>query len=60
MVHSVADFLVRMTRYVTLYPRDVIWMGTEGKSENMAHGDVCEIEIAGIGVLRNPVMRAGA
>ena len=35
-------------------------MGTEGKSENMAHGDVCEIEIAGIGVLRNPVMRAGA
>lgn len=60
MVHSVADFLVRMSRYVTLYPRDVIWMGTEGRSENMAHGDVCEIEISGIGVLRNPVVRAGA
>ncbi|ANK79976.1 MAG: 2-keto-4-pentenoate hydratase [Rhizobiales bacterium NRL2] len=58
MVHSVADFLVRMTRYVTLYPRDVIWMGTEGKSENMAHGDTCEIEITGIGQLRNPVIRA--
>jgi 2-keto-4-pentenoate hydratase/2-oxohepta-3-ene-1,7-dioic acid hydratase in catechol pathway len=42
-----------MTRYLTLYPGDVIWMGAEGASPNMKAGDVCEIEITNIGVLRN-------
>lgn len=60
MVFGVVDFLVRMTRYVTLYPGDVVWMGTEGATKNMKHGDVCEIEIEGIGTLRNPVVREGA
>jgi 2-keto-4-pentenoate hydratase/2-oxohepta-3-ene-1,7-dioic acid hydratase in catechol pathway len=46
-----------MTKYLTLYPGDVLWMGTEGATENMKHGDVCEIEISGIGTLRNPVVR---
>ena len=57
MVFGVVDFLVAMTRYLTLYPGDVLWMGTEGATENMKHGDVCEIEISGIGTLRNPVVR---
>jgi 2-keto-4-pentenoate hydratase/2-oxohepta-3-ene-1,7-dioic acid hydratase in catechol pathway len=30
-------------------------MGTDGEPENMKDGDVCEIEINDIGVLRNPV-----
>jgi len=58
MLFGVVDFLVRMTRYVTLFPGDVIWMGTEGATENLVHGDVCEIEITGIGTLCNPVVRA--
>ena len=57
MVFGVVDFLVAMTKYLTLYPGDVLWMGTEGATENMKHGDVCEIEISGIGTLRNPVVR---
>ena len=57
MVFGVVDFLVAMTRYLTLYPGDVLWMGTEGATANMKHGDVCEIEISGIGTLRNPVVR---
>ena len=57
MVFGVVDFLVAMTKYLTLYPGDVLWMGTEGATENMKHGDVCEIEITGIGTLRNPVVR---
>jgi 2-keto-4-pentenoate hydratase/2-oxohepta-3-ene-1,7-dioic acid hydratase in catechol pathway len=57
MVFGVVDFLVAMTQYLTLYPGDVLWMGTEGATENMKHGDVCEIEISGIGTLRNPVVR---
>lgn len=58
MVFGVVDFLVAMTKYLTLYPGDMVWMGTEGATKDMTHGDVCEIEIAGIGTLRNPVMRA--
>jgi 2-keto-4-pentenoate hydratase/2-oxohepta-3-ene-1,7-dioic acid hydratase in catechol pathway len=57
MVFGVVDFLVAMTKYLTLYPGDVLWMGTEGATANMKHGDVCEIEISGIGTLRNPVVR---
>jgi 2-keto-4-pentenoate hydratase/2-oxohepta-3-ene-1,7-dioic acid hydratase in catechol pathway len=57
MVFGVVDFLVAMTKYLTLYPGDVLWMGTEGATANMKHGDVCEVEISGIGTLRNPVVR---
>jgi len=60
MVFGVAAFISRMSRYMTLYPGDVIWMGTEGTSENLKHGDTVEIEITGIGVLRNPVVRVNA
>jgi len=57
MIFGVVDFLVAMTRYLTLYPGDMVWMGTEGATADMKHGDVCEIEISGIGTLRNPVVR---
>jgi 2-keto-4-pentenoate hydratase/2-oxohepta-3-ene-1,7-dioic acid hydratase in catechol pathway len=57
MVFGVVDFMVAMTKYLTLYPGDVLWMGTEGATQNMKHGDVCEVEISGIGTLRNPVVR---
>jgi 2-keto-4-pentenoate hydratase/2-oxohepta-3-ene-1,7-dioic acid hydratase in catechol pathway len=57
MIFGVVDFLVAMTTYLTLEPGDMLWMGTEGATENMKHGDVCEIEITGIGTLRNPLVR---
>ena len=59
MIFGVVDFLVEMTKYLTLYPGDMMWMGTEGATADMKHGDVVEIEITGIGTLRNPVVRAG-
>ena len=59
MIFGVVDFLVAMTRYLTLGPGDMVWMGTEGATENMKHGDVCDVEIVGIGTLSNPVIRAG-
>jgi len=58
MLFGVARYISAMTRYLTLYPGDVIWMGTEGASPNMKAGDVCEISISGIGTLRN-TFRAG-
>ncbi|HEV8142997.1 MAG TPA: fumarylacetoacetate hydrolase family protein [Methylomirabilota bacterium] len=52
-----AVFISRMSQYLTLHPGDVLWMGTDGATENMKDGDVVEVEIPGIGVLRNPVVR---
>ena len=57
MLFGVARYLSAMSRYLTLYPGDVVWMGTDGTSPNLQSGDVVEIEITGIGVLRNPFQR---
>jgi len=56
MIFDVEGFIERMTKYVTIHPGDVIWMGTDGVPENMTPGQVCEIEITGIGTLRNPIV----
>jgi 2-keto-4-pentenoate hydratase/2-oxohepta-3-ene-1,7-dioic acid hydratase in catechol pathway len=56
MVFGIARYISTMSQYLTLYPGDVIWMGTDGTSANIKHGDVVEIEITGIGTLRNPVV----
>jgi 2-keto-4-pentenoate hydratase/2-oxohepta-3-ene-1,7-dioic acid hydratase in catechol pathway len=45
-----------VSRWVTLLPGDVIYTGTPASTRAMAAGDVVEVEIEGIGVLRNPVV----
>ena len=54
MLFGIATFIGEMTRYLTLYPGDVIWMGTDGKSPSLKAGDIVEVDISGIGCLRNP------
>jgi 2-keto-4-pentenoate hydratase/2-oxohepta-3-ene-1,7-dioic acid hydratase in catechol pathway len=54
-IFSARQFISRMSQYMTLYPGDVLWMGTDGAPENMKDGDVVDIEIEGIGRLSNPV-----
>ena len=56
MIFDLATYISAMTRYVTLHPGDVIWLGTDGEPQNMKPGDTIEIEITGIGVLRNPIV----
>ena len=46
----------KYSRYNTLSPGDVIWLATDDKPENLKPSDVIEIEITGIGVLRNRVV----
>ncbi|MSQ73200.1 MAG: DUF2437 domain-containing protein [Betaproteobacteria bacterium] len=53
MIFDAATFISAVSRYITLYPGDVMWLGTDGYPQNMAPGDELEIEITGIGVLRN-------
>lgn len=47
-----------VSKYVTLFPGDVIYTGTPGSTKKLSAGDVMEVEIEGIGVLRNPVVQA--
>ncbi len=56
MIFDTATYISEMSKYLTLYPGDVVWMGTEGVTEDMQPGDVVEIEISGIGTLRNTIV----
>jgi 2-keto-4-pentenoate hydratase/2-oxohepta-3-ene-1,7-dioic acid hydratase in catechol pathway len=53
MVFNIPQFIAAMSKYFTLMPGDVIWMGTDGTSPDINAGDVVEIDITGIGTLRN-------
>jgi 2-keto-4-pentenoate hydratase/2-oxohepta-3-ene-1,7-dioic acid hydratase in catechol pathway len=63
MMFPVAEMLVYITQGMTLEPGDIIFTGTpsgvgHARKPNpiwMKNGDVCEIEIEGIGILRNPI-----
>jgi 2-keto-4-pentenoate hydratase/2-oxohepta-3-ene-1,7-dioic acid hydratase in catechol pathway len=62
MMFPVVDTLVYVTQGMTLEPGDIIFTGTPsgvGHARKppawMKNGDVCEVEISGIGVLRNPI-----
>ena len=56
MINGVERYIAEITKYMTLHPGDVIWMGTEGSNADMRAGDICEIELDQIGTLRNPVV----
>jgi 2-keto-4-pentenoate hydratase/2-oxohepta-3-ene-1,7-dioic acid hydratase in catechol pathway len=43
------------SQYVTLEPGDVIYTGTPGTTSALMPGDTVEVEIDGIGILRNKV-----
>ncbi len=44
-----------ISRYVTLEPGDMIFTGTPGSTSAMQPGDVVEIELENVGVLRNTI-----
>ena len=62
MMFPIPETLAYITQGITLEPGDIIFTGTPsgvGHARKppvwMKHGDVCEIDIEGVGVLRNPV-----
>jgi 5-oxopent-3-ene-1,2,5-tricarboxylate decarboxylase / 2-hydroxyhepta-2,4-diene-1,7-dioate isomerase len=52
MHYLVAD----LARTITLEPGDVILSGTPANSRPVEPGDVVEVEVEGLGVLRNPIV----
>lgn len=57
MIFSPGQFISEVSRYCTLRAGDVMWMGTDGAPRNIGDGDTVEIEISGIGTLRNRVVQ---
>jgi 2-keto-4-pentenoate hydratase/2-oxohepta-3-ene-1,7-dioic acid hydratase in catechol pathway len=66
MHHTFADMIAYASRSQTLYPGDVLGSGTAAGGSGLeldrwlAPGDVVELEIDGIGVLRNRIGQKGA
>ena len=59
MVFSPAFLVNYVSRMMTLLPGDLILTGTPAGVGPLAPGDVVEVEIERVGVLRNPVRAAG-
>lgn len=56
MIFSVAHYISRMSRYVTLHPDDVIWFGCDGPTlPALQRGDRVEVVNEAIGVLSKRV-----
>lgn len=56
MLFDIPTYISEISQYATLYPGDIIWMGTDGLPRDLKPGDTVEIEISGIGTLRNRVV----
>lgn len=59
LIFDVEEIVSYVSRYVTLYPGDVIFTGTPGTTQALEPGDVVEVELEGVGVLRNTVVQGG-
>ena len=56
MVFSVPELIAFISRFMTLEPGDLIATGTPAGVGNLAGGDTVEVEIGGVGTLRNKVV----
>src|SRR5581483_4302118 len=55
MIFDPYDYIAEISRYVTMQPGDVLWMGADGSVE-MRVGDIVELSLTSIGTLRNRVV----
>ncbi|MGF2948239.1 fumarylacetoacetate hydrolase family protein [Microbacterium alcoholitolerans] len=58
MIHSVAGIIEYASAVFTLLPGDVIMTGTPAGVGEIVAGDTVEVEVSGIGILRNAVRDA--
>lgn len=58
LLFSFGALIADLSRLVTLEPGDVILTGTPAGSSTVEPGSIVEVELAGVGVLRNPIVEA--
>ncbi len=56
MIFGVSEIVSFVSRHVTLEPGDLIFTGTPGATAGIKPGDVLEVELEGVGVLKNTVV----
>ncbi len=56
LLFNVEEIVSYVSRYVTLLPGDIIFTGTPGSTQAMEPGDVVEVELEGVGILKNTVV----
>lgn len=56
LIHDVASCVSFISKHITLQPGDMIFSGTPGKTAEIKAGDVLEVELEGVGVLKNKVV----
>lgn len=57
LVHSIAGMIAFASQVMTLETGDLLFTGTPGVPPKLEDGDVVEVEVGGVGVLRNTVKR---
>jgi 2-keto-4-pentenoate hydratase/2-oxohepta-3-ene-1,7-dioic acid hydratase in catechol pathway len=57
LIFDCATMVSFASQYMTIQPGDIIYTGTPGVTRPMKPGDVVEVELEGIGVLSNPVVK---
>jgi 2-keto-4-pentenoate hydratase/2-oxohepta-3-ene-1,7-dioic acid hydratase in catechol pathway len=56
MIYSVPFVISFLSQFSTLLPGDLILTGSPGGTGRLSPGDVVEIEVGGVGVLRHGVV----
>jgi len=60
LIYDISTIVSYVSQFVTLLPGDIIFTGTPGQTKAMAAGDIIEIEVEGVGVLRNRIAHSAA
>jgi 2-keto-4-pentenoate hydratase/2-oxohepta-3-ene-1,7-dioic acid hydratase in catechol pathway len=60
MLFTFAEIVSYISQQITLQPGDLVFSGSTGVTTGLNDGDLIEVEIPGIGVLSNPVVRETA
>jgi len=57
LIFNMEEMVSYISQYFTLEAGDMIWSGTMGSTRALSPGDVYEVELSGIGILRNEVVQ---
>ncbi len=55
LIRDIPEIVRYVSAVMTLLPGDIIYTGTPGSPPAINSGDVIEVEVTGVGVLRNQV-----